>query len=113
MGEERKVYKVLVGKPEGKRPLLKPRRRWEDMIRMDLRETGPYPKPTLSTPQPISSRSIMIPSSHLCLILPNGLDAAAKINPTSTGDRSPVVNPTAVKFILESAPTHFCTRVLF
>jgi hypothetical protein len=39
-GEERKVYKVLVGKPEGKRPLGKPRRRWEDGIRMDLRETG-------------------------------------------------------------------------
>jgi hypothetical protein len=40
MGEERKVYKVLVGKPEGKRPLGRPRRRWEDGIRMDLRETG-------------------------------------------------------------------------
>jgi hypothetical protein len=35
MGEERKVYKVLVGKPEGKRPLGRPRRRWEDGIRMD------------------------------------------------------------------------------
>jgi hypothetical protein len=40
VGEERKVYKVLVGKPEGKRPLGRPRRRWEDVIRMDLRETG-------------------------------------------------------------------------
>jgi hypothetical protein len=40
MEEERKVYKVLVGKPEGKRPLGRPRRRWEDGIRMDLRETG-------------------------------------------------------------------------
>jgi hypothetical protein len=40
MGKERKVYKVLVGKPEGKRPLERPRRRWEDGIRMDLRETG-------------------------------------------------------------------------
>jgi hypothetical protein len=38
MGEERKVYKVLVGKPEGKRPLGRPRRRWEDGVRMDLRE---------------------------------------------------------------------------
>jgi hypothetical protein len=34
MGEERKVYKVLVGKPEGKRPLGRPRRRWEDGIRI-------------------------------------------------------------------------------
>jgi hypothetical protein len=40
MGEERKVYTVLVGKPEGKRPLGIPRRRWEDGIKMDLRETG-------------------------------------------------------------------------
>jgi hypothetical protein len=40
MGEERTVYKVLVGKPEGKRPLGRPRRRWEDGIRMDLREIG-------------------------------------------------------------------------
>jgi hypothetical protein len=40
MGEERKVYKVLVGKPKGKRPLGRPRRRWEDGIRMDLREIG-------------------------------------------------------------------------
>jgi hypothetical protein len=40
MGEERKVFKVLVGKPEGKRLLGRPRRRWEDGIRMDLREIG-------------------------------------------------------------------------
>jgi hypothetical protein len=40
MGEERKAYKVLVGKPEGKRPLGRPRRGWEDWIRMDLREIG-------------------------------------------------------------------------
>jgi hypothetical protein len=40
MGEERKVYKVLVGKSEGKRPFGRPRRRWEDGIRMDLWEIG-------------------------------------------------------------------------
>jgi hypothetical protein len=40
MGEERKVYKGLVGKPEGKRPHGRPRRRWEDGIRMDLRAIG-------------------------------------------------------------------------
>ena len=38
MGEERGVYRVLVGKPEGKRPLARPRRRWVDNIRMDLQE---------------------------------------------------------------------------
>jgi len=36
MGEGRRVYRVFVGKPEGKRPLGKPRRRWEDNIKMDL-----------------------------------------------------------------------------
>jgi hypothetical protein len=40
MGEGRGVYSVLVGKPEGKRPLGGPRRRWEDSIRMDLQEVG-------------------------------------------------------------------------
>ena len=40
MGEERGVYRLLVGKSEGKRPLGKPRRRWVDNIRMDLQEVG-------------------------------------------------------------------------
>ena len=40
MGEGRGVYRVLVGKPEGKRPLGRPRRRWEHNIRMDLQEVG-------------------------------------------------------------------------
>ena len=40
MGEERGVYRVLIGKPEGKRPLGRPRRRWVDNIRMDLQEVG-------------------------------------------------------------------------
>ena len=38
MGEGRGVHSVLVGKPEGKRPLGRPRRRWEDNIKMDLQE---------------------------------------------------------------------------
>jgi hypothetical protein len=40
IGGERKLYKVLVGKPKGKRPLGRPRHRWEGGIRMDLREIG-------------------------------------------------------------------------
>ena len=40
MGEGRGVHKVLVGKPEGKRPLARPRCRWEDNIKMDLEEVG-------------------------------------------------------------------------
>jgi hypothetical protein len=40
MGELRNAYRILVGKPEGKGPLGKPRRRWVDNIKMDLRETG-------------------------------------------------------------------------
>jgi len=40
MGEGRGVHRVLVGKPEGKRPLERPRRRWENNIKLDLREVG-------------------------------------------------------------------------
>jgi hypothetical protein len=40
IGEKRNSYKLLVGKPEGKRPLGRPRRRWVDNIRMDLGEVG-------------------------------------------------------------------------
>jgi len=40
MGERRGVYRVLVGKPEGKRPFGRPRHRWEDNIKIDLQEVG-------------------------------------------------------------------------
>jgi hypothetical protein len=40
MGEKRNVHRLLVGKPEGKRPLGRPRRKWIDNIKMDLLETG-------------------------------------------------------------------------
>jgi hypothetical protein len=40
MGEEREVHRVLVGKPERKRPMGRPRRRWEDNIKMDLQAVG-------------------------------------------------------------------------
>jgi hypothetical protein len=40
MGERRVVYRVLVGKPEGKKSLGRPRRRWEDNIKLDLQEVG-------------------------------------------------------------------------
>jgi CRISPR/Cas system-associated protein Cas7 (RAMP superfamily) len=40
MGERRGVYRVVVGKPEGKRPLGRPRRRWESNIKMDLQDVG-------------------------------------------------------------------------
>jgi hypothetical protein len=40
MGGRRSVYRVLVGKPEGKRPIGRPKRRWEDNIKMELQEVG-------------------------------------------------------------------------
>jgi hypothetical protein len=40
MGEKRGKYRILVGKPEGRRPLGRPTRRWEDNIKMDLKELG-------------------------------------------------------------------------
>jgi hypothetical protein len=38
--DKRNTYRILVGKPDGKRPLGRPRHRWEDYVRMDLRDTG-------------------------------------------------------------------------
>jgi hypothetical protein len=52
MGEERKVYKVLVGKPEGKRPLERPRHRWEDGI---IRLTGMRINRGSSPPPPLTT----------------------------------------------------------
>jgi hypothetical protein len=40
MGEERGAYRIFMGRPEGRRPLGRPRRRWEDNIKMDLQEVG-------------------------------------------------------------------------
>jgi hypothetical protein len=40
MGERRDVYRVLVGKPEGKRPIVRPRRRWKDNIKMNIQDVG-------------------------------------------------------------------------
>jgi hypothetical protein len=40
MGEKRHAYTILVGRPEGRRPLGRPRRRWEDNIKIDLQEVG-------------------------------------------------------------------------
>jgi len=40
MGDKRRTYRILVGNPEGKRPLGRPRLRWEDNIKMDLKEVG-------------------------------------------------------------------------
>jgi hypothetical protein len=40
MGAKRNAYRILVGKPEGKRPLGRPKRRWEDNIKMNIREIG-------------------------------------------------------------------------
>jgi hypothetical protein len=40
MGEKRGAYRILLGRPEGRRPLGRPRRRWEDNVKMDLQEVG-------------------------------------------------------------------------
>ena len=51
MGERRGLYRVLVRKPEGERPLGRPRRRWEDNIQMDLQEVGCWGMDWIELPQ--------------------------------------------------------------
>jgi hypothetical protein len=51
MGETRNAYKILVGNPEGKRPLRRPRRRWVDNIKMDLGEIGWEGRDWIELPQ--------------------------------------------------------------
>ena len=50
MGQFRNAYRVLVRKPESKRPFGRPRRRWEDNIKMDLREVGCDPRDWIAVP---------------------------------------------------------------
>ena len=65
MGKGRGVHRVLVGKPEGKIPLGRPRRRWEDNIKMDLQVVGGCLKtPTNNLPPTVSSHSICVPTGH-------------------------------------------------
>jgi hypothetical protein len=59
MLEGRDVYRVLVGRPEGKRPLERRRRRWEDNIKMDLREIGIYRRTGFGWPRIGSSGGIL------------------------------------------------------
>jgi hypothetical protein len=61
MGETRGVHRVLVGKPEGKRPLGRPKLRWEDNIKMDLQEVGCGGGTGLSWPR------VGTGSGHLCV----------------------------------------------
>jgi hypothetical protein len=61
MGKERGVYRVLVGRLEGKRPLGRPRRRWEDNIKMDVGEVGTGSRNFLTSCKPVSfSRSSLL-----------------------------------------------------
>ena len=60
MGEDRGVHRVLVGKPEGKRPLGRPRRRWEDNIKMDLQEVGGGRGDWMELPQDKDSWRVLV-----------------------------------------------------
>jgi hypothetical protein len=60
MGEGRGVYRILVGRPEGRRPLCRPRRRWEDNVKLNLREIGiDGPKWIRLTQDPVQWRAFV------------------------------------------------------
>ena len=60
MEEGRSVFKILTGKPTGKRPLGRPRRRWEDNIRMDLEEIGIKPRNCVHWAQDKEYRRVLV-----------------------------------------------------
>jgi len=60
MGNSISVYRVLVGKPEGKRPLGRPKRRWEDNIKMDLQEVGCGRMDTINMAQDRDKRRALV-----------------------------------------------------
>jgi len=68
-GEGRGVYRVLVGKPEGKRPLGRPRYRWEDNITMDLQEVGCWGMDWIRLPQD-RDRWVALVSAVMNLLVP-------------------------------------------
>jgi hypothetical protein len=65
IGERRSVYRDLMGKPEGKRPLGRPRRRWEDNIKMDLQEVGCGCMDWIELPQDFGSECCNEPSGSI------------------------------------------------
>jgi hypothetical protein len=70
MGEERKVYRVLVGKPEGKRPLERSKSRCEDGLRMDLVETGWGSVEWIQLAQDRAVRAFVNTVMNLCVLAP-------------------------------------------
>jgi hypothetical protein len=68
MGEKRNMYRLLVGKPEGKRPLGRPRRRWIDNIKMDLLEIG-LSVDWIGLAQDRYRWRALVPSSHIFVTL--------------------------------------------
>ncbi|KAJ4449403.1 hypothetical protein ANN_00802 [Periplaneta americana] len=76
MGESRNAYRVLVGRPEGKRPLGRPRRRWEDNIKLDLREVGYDDRDWINLAQNRNRwRAYVRAAMNLRLNIPNNAEA--------------------------------------
>jgi len=73
MEEGRVVHRVLVGRPEGKRPLGRSRRRWENNIKMDLRETGCKDGKWMKLVQDrVQYWTYILPMSNFLILLPEG-----------------------------------------
>jgi hypothetical protein len=100
MGEERNMYRVLIGKPEGKRTLERPRRGWDEGIRMDLREIGLRSVDWIQLAQDrdrwralvntVMNLRVLVPRSYLVIHI------SLKINvPNTNNSPHPTKGPTA------------------
>jgi hypothetical protein len=95
MGEKRHAYRILVGKPEGKGPLGRPRRRQVGNIKMDLREIGWYPEPDEYTLQ-----YLILFNIHYNIILPSTSRSSKCMFPSGSSTKLLNITIETIKILL-------------
>jgi hypothetical protein len=110
MGEKRKVYRVLVGKPEGKRPLGRPRHRWKDVVRMDLTEIGLGGVDWIRLAQDRDRwRAVVSAVMNLLVLAPRSYNSNMPSSSSSSSSaRQPYVGPGLPQKLLPAEVSGYC-----